>query len=121
MDRRNLLMAPFGLLLAHGVAEMVAILRAPKRSSTEEIEGQISRLDAISMDPGLGVPVIKLGPDSTPADRDAAVRCLQNLYANEGVGVVLPRGWDFQYVTAANKADDEVRQALEACILKTAG
>ena len=56
---------------------------------------QLYKIDAIQKERhGIGVPVIKLPPNYTTADKQAADQLGRNLRTNERAHVVLPPGWE---------------------------
>ena len=59
---------------------------------------KLTQIDAIQKERhGIGVPVIKLPPGFTPADKAAAQELGANLRTNERAHVVLPPNWDLMF------------------------
>lgn len=72
---------------------------------------QLYKIDAIQKERhGIGIPIIKLPPGFSPADKSAANQLGRNLRTNERAHVVLPPNWELLFA----KLEGHVVNALES-------
>jgi hypothetical protein len=70
------------------------------------------KIDAIQKERhGIGVPVIKLPPNFTPADRDLAQAMGRNLRTNETAHLVLPPNWEVMFAKLEGQPVDALKSA----------
>jgi hypothetical protein len=70
------------------------------------------KIDAIQKERhGIGIPIITLPPNFTPADKELAKAMTQNLRTNEMAHLVLPPNWVFQFAKLEGQPVDALKSA----------
>lgn len=78
--------------------EGISVLRSAYRSWY--FKNHIEKINAIAFErQGLGVPTIKLPESYTAEDKTKAEELLKNMRANEQAYLILPNGWEFEFVS----------------------
>lgn len=73
---------------------------------------QLYKIDAIQKERhGIGIPVIKLPPNFSSSDKQAAERIGESLRTNEKAHVVLPPGWEVMFLKLEGQRVDALESA----------
>jgi hypothetical protein len=73
-------------------------------------KSELEKIDAIQKERhGIGVPVIKLPANFTPADKSIAENLGRNLRTNERAHIVLPPGWEIEFAKLEGQPVDAMK------------
>lgn len=88
-----------------GSMEGISVLRSAYKHYY--FKDNLYKIDAIQKERhGIGIPIIKLPVNFTPADRAAAENLGANLRTNEKAHVVLPPGWEVEFAQIGGQPVD---------------